>query len=70
KVLLLKPGLYDKITKSVIQITTELRSIKLQIDDKKDSLQTAITIFDLLHILSIAFFDLYFATLSNGRRKA
>ena len=70
RVLLLNPGLYDKITNTATQITTELRSIKLQIDKKQDSLQTATIIFDLLHILSIAFFDLYFATLSNDRLKA
>ncbi len=70
RVLLLQPGLYDRITKTATQITTELRSIKLQIDEKQDSLQTAKIIFELLHILSIAFFDLYFATLSNGRHKA
>lgn len=69
RVLLLQPGLYNRITKTATQITTELRSIKLQIDEKQDSLQTAKIIFDLLHILSIAFFDLYFATLSNGRHK-
>ncbi|NOX33018.1 MAG: type 1 glutamine amidotransferase-like domain-containing protein [Deltaproteobacteria bacterium] len=66
KVLILGPGLYDRITHAAGRITIELRRIKQQIDGNRDSLKTAISIFDLLHILSISFFDLYFATLSNG----
>ena len=66
KVLILEPGLYDRITHAASQITLELRRIKQQIDEEKDSLKTAIIIFDLLHILSISFFDLYFATMFNG----
>jgi hypothetical protein len=65
--LLLDPGLPDRITSAACQTTVELRRIKRQLDEKRDSLETAILIFDLLHTLSISFFDLYFSTLSNGR---
>ncbi len=67
--LLLRPGLDDIIIKTATQITIELRSIKQQIDKKQNSLKTATIIFDLLHILSISFFELYFATASNGRQR-
>ena len=66
KVLILEPGLSDRITTAAGQITIELRRIKQQIDGNLDSLKTAVIIFDLLHILSISFFDLYFATMSSG----
>jgi hypothetical protein len=66
KVLILEPGLNDRITRTTRQITLELRRIKQQINANLDSLKTAIIIFDLLHVLSISFFDLYFATLVNG----
>ncbi len=66
KILTLKSGLSDRIKTAACQITIELRRIKQQIDAKQDSLKTAILIFDLLHTLSISFFDLYFATLSKG----
>ncbi len=70
KVLLFKLGLDDTINNTATQITTELRSLKRQIDEKQDSLKTASTVFDLLHVLSISFFDLYFAALSNNGHKA
>jgi len=66
KVLIVEPGLYDRITTAATQITIELRKIKQQIDENQDSLKTATLIFDLLHILSISFFDLYFATMFNS----
>jgi len=66
KTLILTPGLSDRIKTAVCQTTIELRRIKQQVDAKQDSLKTAIIIFDLLHTLSISFFDLYFATLSRG----
>jgi len=66
KVLILEPGLYCRITRAASQITLELRSIKQQIDENRDSLKTAIIIFDLLHVLATSFFDLYFATMFNG----
>lgn len=69
KNLTLSPGLSDRIKTAACQITVELRRIKQQVDAKQDSLKTAIIIFDLLHTLSISFFDLYFATLSNGPDK-
>ncbi len=67
KELILEPSLYDRITHAATRITIELRRIKQQIDGNLDSLKTAIIIFDLLHTLAICFFDLYFATMSNGR---
>lgn len=66
KTLILEPGLADKIIAAAKGITLELRRIKQQLDENRESLDTAILIFDLLHTLSISFFDLYFATLSNG----
>jgi glutamine amidotransferase-like uncharacterized protein len=66
KVLILEPGLCERITTAATQITLELRRIKQQINENLDSLKTAIIIFDLLHVLSISFFDLYFATMFNG----
>ena len=66
KTLILEPGLYERITSAATRITLELRRLKQQIDEEKDSLKTAVIIFDLLHILAISFFDLYFATMSNG----
>jgi glutamine amidotransferase-like uncharacterized protein len=69
KVLTLEPGLYSRITSSACQITLELRRIKQQIDENLDSLETAVRIFDLLHVLSSSFFDLYFATLFNGSQQ-
>ena len=69
KVLTLEPGLYSRITSSACQITLELRRIKQQIDENLDSLETAVKIFDLLHVLSSSFFDLYFATLFNGSQQ-
>ncbi|MBC8440135.1 MAG: Type 1 glutamine amidotransferase-like domain-containing protein [Deltaproteobacteria bacterium] len=69
KVLILEPGLYGRITRAASQITLELRSIKQQIDENRDSLKTAIIIFDLLHVLATSFFDLYFATMFNGLDK-
>ncbi|MCF8093122.1 MAG: hypothetical protein K9K40_11770, partial [Desulfotignum sp.] len=67
KTLYLDPGISEKIAMSAGQTTTELRRIKQQIDANQDSLETAIIIFDLLHILSILFFELYFSTLSNEK---
>lgn len=69
KVLILEPGLYSRITSAACQITLELRRIKQQIDENLDSLETAVKIFDLLHVLSSSFFDLYFATLFNGSQQ-
>jgi len=66
KVLILDPGLSERIIHASSQITIELRRIKQQIDENLDSLKTAIIIFDLLHILSISFFELYFGTMFNG----
>ncbi|WP_457553911.1 BPL-N domain-containing protein [Desulfobacula sp.] len=66
KVLRLDPGLYDRIINAAEKVTIELRRIKKQIDENLDSLKTAIIIFDLLHILSISFFNLYFSTLFKG----
>ncbi len=60
KVLLLKPGLGERITKAAGRLTIELRRIKNEIDENLESLKTAILIFDLLHVLSISFFELYF----------
>jgi len=69
KVLILEPGLYSRITNAACQITLELRRIKPQIDENLDSLETAVKIFDLLHVLSSSFFDLYFATMFNGSQQ-
>lgn len=66
KRLILEPGLADRIKTAAVRTTIELRRIKQQVDAKEDSLKTAIIIFDLLHTLSISFFDLYFATLHNN----
>jgi Biotin-protein ligase, N terminal len=66
KGLILQPGMQDRITSAARQTTLELRRIKQQINENQDSLKTAIIVFDLLHILSICFFDLYFACLVNG----
>jgi glutamine amidotransferase-like uncharacterized protein len=67
KILILEAGLADRITHAACQITIELRRIKQQINGNLDSLKTAIIIFDLLHTLSICFFDLYFATMFSSR---
>ncbi len=67
RVLILGPGLWERITFAATRITLELRRVKQQIEGGLESLNTAIHIFNLLHTLSISFFDLYFATLSNGR---
>ncbi|MCP4023310.1 MAG: hypothetical protein GY729_15810, partial [Desulfobacteraceae bacterium] len=66
KELSVESGLADRITIAAKQTTSELRRMKQQLDQKQDSLKTAIIIFDLLHTLSIGFFDLYFATLANN----
>lgn len=67
RILVLGPGLWERITFAATQITLELRRVKQQIDENLESLNTAIHVFELLHVLSISFFDLYFATLSHGR---
>jgi len=67
KMLVVKPGLGETITRTAGRTTIELRRIKQLIDGQKESLKTAIRVFELLHTLSISFFDLYFATLSSGR---
>ena len=61
----LSSGLHDRIITAAANITIELRRIKQQVDENRDSLETAVIIFDQLHILSIAFFDMYFATLTS-----
>lgn len=66
-VLILGPGLWERIFFSATRITLELRRIKQQVDENRESLNRAIHIFNLLHTLSISFFELYFATLSMGR---
>lgn len=66
RALTFEPGLEERITNACERTTRELRRIKQQIDENQDSLDTAVIIFDLLHTLSISFFDLYFASLSNG----
>lgn len=66
KTLVFTPGLDRRLTDAGARTTIELRRIKQQIDENRDSLKTAVIVFDLLHTLSISFFDLYFATLSNG----
>ncbi len=63
-------GQSEKITTAAYRTTTELRRIKQQLDAKKDSLKTAIIIFDLLHTLAISFFELYFANLSSDTDKS
>ena len=63
KVLILDPERHTRIKTALGKLTFELRRIKQQIDNNLESLETATTIFDLLHVLSICFFDLYFATL-------
>lgn len=69
KVLILKPGLNERITRTAKQITIELRRIKREIDENLESLKTAIVIFDLLHVLSISFFELYFTNMFNGSQQ-
>ena len=66
KTVFFEPDQYAAIVSAASRITIELRRIKNQIDENKDSLETAITIFELLHVLSISFFDLYFSTLFKG----
>jgi len=66
KVLILKPGLNERITRAAKQLTIELRRIKREIDENLESLKTAIVIFDLLHVLSISFFELYFTNMFNN----
>jgi hypothetical protein len=67
KTLCLDPGISERITTAAGRTTIELRRIKQQVDEKKESIETAIVIFDLLHILSISFFELYFSTLSHEK---
>ncbi len=67
--ILINTELPNIIADTAGRITIELRRLKQQIDGKKDSLETATAVFDLLHILSISFFDLYFATLSGGMNR-
>jgi len=59
--LIIDPESYTRIKTAVGNLTIELRRIKQQVDNHLESLETAITIFDLLHVLSICFFDLYFS---------
>lgn len=66
KVLILDSALCERITTAACQITLELRRIKQQINENQDTLKTAVIIFDLLHVLAISFFDLYFATILDG----
>lgn len=66
KVLILDSALCERITTAACQITLELRRIKQQINENLDTLKTAVIIFDLLHVLAISFFDLYFATILDG----
>ncbi|WP_022666191.1 BPL-N domain-containing protein [Desulfospira joergensenii] len=73
KYLVLTPGLYENILATASSITIELRRIKKQVDEKQDSLETAVLLFDELHILAMSFFDLYFDTLfdrqNSGREE-
>ena len=66
KAVFFEPDQYQVIVNSASRITIELRRIKKQIDENQDSLKTAVKIFDLLHVLSISFFGLYFSTLCKG----
>lgn len=63
-------GLADRITTAAERTTLELRKMKQQLDRKQDSLDTAIIIFEWLHALSIAFFELYFQALANGKKRS
>lgn len=60
--LIIGPELVLRITTAAEKVTIDLRRIKQQVDNDAESLETAITLFDLLHVLSICFFDLYFST--------
>jgi hypothetical protein len=48
------------------QTTQTLREIRRKIDQKQDSLKLAILGFDLLHELSMAFYDVYFKNISEA----
>jgi hypothetical protein len=64
-----RPGLTEQIVQYAKQTSEEIRKIKTGVDYNIDTLDSATSTFDLLHRLSISFFELYFqATIDNGVR--
>jgi len=55
-----RPGLTEQIVQYAKQTTEEIRKIKTGVDNSIDTLNSATSAFDLLHRLSISFFELYF----------
>jgi len=54
------PGLTEQIVQYAKQTSEAIRKIKTGVDHDIDTLDSATSAFDLLHRLSIAFFELYF----------
>jgi glutamine amidotransferase-like uncharacterized protein len=54
------PGFAEMIVGCARQTTAELRKIKSGVDHHQDTLDSATSVFDLLHKLSMSFFYLYF----------
>lgn len=67
KALVVTPPVYDRIVRASAQMTAELRKMRRQIDENRDSLDTAVAVFDLLHVLAVSFFELYFDTMFNRK---
>ncbi|MGD9973068.1 MAG: BPL-N domain-containing protein [Desulfatirhabdiaceae bacterium] len=67
-VLHIRTGMADQTVQIARQITVQLRHIKTGVDTGQDTLHLAISAVDLLHQLSISFFDIYFQSLFQKTR--
>ena len=67
--LMVAPADASRIVEDATRTTATLREIRQQVDEKQDSLPLAVTAFDLLHQLSMAFFELYFNNISKIHTK-
>lgn len=67
KILVVNPRIYDRLVSASARMTVELRKVRRQIDENQESLDTAVVIFDLLHVLAVSFFELYFDTMFNRK---
>lgn len=66
--LCVRSGCSEQIVRTARQTTMLLRKIKSGVDQRQDTLVSATSAFDLLHKLSISFFDLYFQAAIENRK--
>jgi hypothetical protein len=57
-----------KIVDYALETTSLLRRIKNGVDQKRDTINQAKETLDLLHKYTMAFFDVYFGTMSRARQ--